>query len=160
MKYSLMLIITTMMLSGCQKELSLENGTPAVPEKETRKYQLRAFYSDKPIDFDESDNVVKSETDLWEYVNDYLKDDVDEFAMDSTEVLVYQNEKKIPGNDAPVLSKSYFIGTDAEGMYMKFLGPQYEPLRYRLQEMNDEYFIIYIKWRHGSTVFSRFERIR
>jgi hypothetical protein len=134
---------------------------PEEPSKEiSRKYQLRGFYSDIPIDFNEHDDTIKSETDLWSYVNDYIKDDVDELFTDSTLVRVYQNDIKMPGNDEPIFDKYYFIGNDAEGPYMKFLGPDYEQLKYRLQEINDDYFIIYLKWKHGSTVYSRFERIR
>jgi hypothetical protein len=40
------------------------------------------------------------------------------------------------------------------------MGPEYELLHYRLLEFNDDYFIIYLKWRHGSTIYSRFDRVR
>src|SRR5688572_27392869 len=161
MKCFLILLITTMIFASCGKELSLENAQPPEPVKETsRKYQLKAFYSDIPIDFIEHDEETRSETDLWTYVHVYLKDDINEFYTDSTLVQIYQNEIKMPGNSAAVLQEYYLIGTDSEGAYMKFLGPDYEPLLYRLQEINDEYFIIYVKWRNGSTVYSRFERIR
>lgn len=160
MRYSLTLLAICVIFASCSKELSLENGKPTEPLKEiSRKYQLRAFYSDIPIDFIENDDEIRSETDLWRYVNEYIKDDVNEFMNDTTEVLIYQNDIKIPGNDDPVLHKYYYIGTDSEGMYMKFLGPEYEQLRYRLLEMNDDYFIIYLKWKHGSTIYSRFERV-
>jgi hypothetical protein len=159
MKYSLILVLALLTLTGCQKELSFENGLP-VEKETTRKYQLRDFYSDVPIDFVEYDTEVKSETELWAYVRDYLKDDVNEFYLDSSLVRVYQNELKIPGNDAPVLDKLYAIGTDAEGPYMNFLGPDYEPLKYRIQEYNEDYFILYLNWKDGSTVYSRFERIK
>src|SRR4029078_10907579 len=101
MKYSLLLAVIVLALAGCQKEISFENvNSPNEPAKEiSRKYQLQGFYSDIPIDFDEHDDVVKSETDLWSYVNEYIKDDVDEFFNDSTLVRVYQNDTKIPGND-------------------------------------------------------------
>ena len=172
MKYSLILIAASLFFVSCEKDLSLENGQPVTPEppvepppppppvKPTRKYQLTAFYSDIPIDFVENDNVVKSETNLWSYVNDYLKDDIDEFGENSTELLIHQGDHKIPGNDSAVLHKTYFIGTDNDGSYMRFLGPEYEVLRYRLLEMTDDYFIIYLKWKHGSTIYSRFERVQ
>ena len=170
MKYSLILLVVTVLFAGCSKELSLENGKPAdpvipdvpvqPPKEISRKYQLKAFYSDIPIDFVENDDVIKSETDLWSYVKEYIKDDIHELFNDSTLVLVYQNEMKIPGNDAPVLEKYYRIGTDADGKFMQYMGPEYELLNYRLLEMNDDYFIIYIKWKNDSTVYSRFERVR
>ena len=160
MKYSLLLLVIVLAFAGCQKELSFEK-VPVEPTKETsRKYQLRDFYSDIPIDFIEYDDTVKSETELWSYVNDYIKDDIDEFFTDSTLVRVYQNEIKKPGNDEPVFDMYYSIGTDSEGQYMNFIGPNYEPLKYRLQVINEDYFIIYVKWSQGATVYSRFERIR
>jgi hypothetical protein len=167
MKYALIvfvIFIVSMIFGSCAKELSLENGKPAepiLPEKEiSRKYQLRAFYSDIPIDFVENDDEIKSETNLWPYVYDYIRDDINEFFNDSTLVLIHQNDIRIPGIDDNVLEKYYSIGTDSEGAYMKFLGPEYETLRYRLQEINEDYFIIFLKWKHGATIYSRFERVR
>ena len=162
MKYSLTLLIILLAFTACQKELSFENTKPGPvdPKEISRKYQLRDFYSDIPIDFNEYDDVVKSETNLWSYVNEYIKDDIDEFFADSTLIRVYQNDIKMPGNDSATMDRYYFIGTDSEGQYMKFIGPEYEPLKYRLQEINEDYFIIYLKWKHGSTIYSRFERIR
>jgi hypothetical protein len=163
MKYSLYLLLAAALaITGCQKELSFEKGdAPDEPSKEvSRKYQLRDFYSDIPVDFDEQDDIVKSETELWSYVKEYIKDDIDEFFNDSTLVRVYQNDMKMPGNDEAILDKFYAIGTDSEGQYMSFIGPDYEPLKYRLQVINEDYFIIYVKWRHGATIYSRFERIR
>ena len=69
------------------------------------------------------------------------------------------NDLKMPGKDEATLDKYYLVGTDSEGQYMSFIGPDYEPLKYRLQVMTDDYFIIYVKWRHGATIYSRFERI-
>lgn len=162
MKYSLLLAFLSLALASCQKELSFENGQPLpeTPKEISRKYQLKDFYSDIPVDFDEQDDTVKSETELWSYVKDYIKDDIDEFFNDSTLVRVFQNDVRMPGNDAATMDKYYLVGTDSEGQYMSFIGPDYEPLKYRLQVMNEDYFIIYVKWRHGATIFSRFERIR
>ena len=162
MKYSL-LRPALLALTACQKELSFENlktDPVQAPKEISRKYQLKDFYSDIPIDFNEHDDVVKSETNLWSYVKDYIKDDIDEFFIDSTVVRVYQNNIKMFGNDESTFDKYYFIGTDSEGQYMKFLGPEYETLKYRLQVMNEDYFIIYLPWKHGSTIYSRFDRIR
>ena len=63
MKYSLIVLLSLLIFASCEKELSLENGKPTdpvIPEKEvSRKYQLKEFYSDTPIDFDETDDVIK-----------------------------------------------------------------------------------------------------
>ena len=164
MKYSLIVLLSLLIFASCEKELSLENGKPTdpvIPEIEvSRKYQLKEFYSDTPIDFDETDDVIKSETNLWPYVYEYIKDDVNEFFSDTTLVLIHQNNIKMPGLDDNILKKYYAIGTDSEGMFMKFLGPEYQQLLYRLQVINEDYFIIYLQWKHGATIYSRFERVR
>jgi hypothetical protein len=157
MKYSVVLILILLFLSGCEKELSLENGK--LP-KTFRKYQLKAFYSDVPIDFLEYDDEVRYETDLWAYVNDYIKDDINVFTDSSTALAVYQNEIKMPGLDDPIIYTTYFIGKDNEGPYMRYLTNEYKPLRYRLIEINEDYFILGLKWRQGAMLFSRFERVR
>src|SRR5688572_11809148 len=125
MKYSLILLIVSLLMFGCKKELSVENQQP---EKKLRKFQLKSFYSDIPIDFIETDDEIKSETDLWAYVKDYLKDDVNIFGDNNTDVQIYQNDKKMPGLDDSILYRTYFIGTDADGKYMRFLGPDYTQL--------------------------------
>lgn len=171
MKYSLLLLAICLIFSSCEKELSLENAQPVQPLPPTEpppppppvdeapKFKLSAFYSDIPIDFVETDDQVKSETNLWGYVNEYLKDDIYEFPKDTTELRVYQGDDMIEGNSDPILYKTYFIGTDSEGKYMRFLGPEYQVLRYRLLEITDDHFIIYLKWKHNSTVYSRFDRV-
>ena len=111
MKYSLLLLFVAVVFTACQKELSFENGLNSVePSKEiSRKYQLRDFYSDIPVDFNEQDDTVKSETALWSYVKDYIKDDVDEFFNDSTLVRVFQNDIKMPGRQSTQLQQRVVI---------------------------------------------------
>ena len=157
MKYSLFLLLICAFFVACDKDLSLEN---AQVEKVVRKYQLRAFYSDVPVDFVESDDVIKQETDLWVYVKEYLKDDVNIFSESDSSVVIHQNEIKIPGNEEPLLFKDYYIGTDAEGTFMKFLGPSYEPLVYRLVEMTENYILVYVVWKDDVKIYSRFERVQ
>lgn len=156
MKCSLLFIFFLFILAGCQKELSFESERPS---KTFRKFQLSAVYSDIPIDMMENDDEIKLETDLWPYVENYLKDDVNIFTDDTTALEVHQNDIKMPGLNDPVLYRKYFIGTDNGGKYMKFLDNEYKPVRYDLVELTDTYFILGIKWRHGATLYSRFERI-
>lgn len=154
MKYPLYLVVMALLFTGCKKELSLELQEPPVQPK----FQLRAFYSDIPIDFDESDEEVKLETDLWAYVYDYIKDDINVFHADST-VEVHQHEKKMPGLEDAILYKKYAFGEDDGGAFMIYLDPFYRPLTYRLYEKTEDYFVIGLKWRDGAHLFSRFERI-
>src|SRR5687768_8705475 len=100
MKYPLYLVVMALLFTGCKKELSLEGQEP--PVQQIPKFQLKAFYSDIPVDFDESDEEVKLETDLWAYVYDYIKDDINVFHADST-VEVHQQEKKMPGLEDAIL---------------------------------------------------------
>lgn len=156
MKYTLILLTLCIFLSGCSKELSLETGQTAKP---VIKYQLKAYYSDVPIDFVQNDSVVKQETDLWEYVYDYVKDDYSVFSDSGTDVVVYQNSLKMSGLEDSILYKTYSIGVDAEGDYIQFLGPDYQPFSYRLQIFTDDYFIIYFEWKPGINIYSRFEKV-
>ncbi len=173
MKYPLFLLAICLIFASCEKELSLENAQPTQPipptepppppppppAKETRKYQLSAFYANKPIDFIDTDSEVRSEANLWGYVQEYLKDDIDEFTLDSNAVDIHQGANRIPGNDDSILHKTYSIGTDSKGTYIDFLGPDYEVLRYRLQEMTEDHLIIYLPWKNNSIIYSRFDRV-
>jgi hypothetical protein len=172
MKYALFVFIALVLLSACSKDLSQEGPIPIIPVvppdttvkpppppvKPQIKFQLKAFYSDLPIDFDNTDGSTKKETDLWAYVQDYIKDDINIFFEDGT-VEVHQNEKKMPGLDDDVLYRTYSYGTDYAGDFMNFLSPAYEEVKYRLYEKTDDHFIIGVKWKSGAHVFSRFERV-
>ena len=168
MKRILYLFATVLLLTACEKELSQEGVIiidPTVPDPKpepvdtTVTFQLTAYYSDIPIDFDESDAEVRSETDLWRYVFDYLKDDHYIFHTDST-VDVVQHEMKMPGSNDPIFYRYYSIGTDINGEYMIYLTADYKQTKYRLHEMNEDYFILGLKWKDGARVYSRFDRVK
>jgi hypothetical protein len=143
MKYVLFVFIALVLFASCSKELSQEGPIPVIPVvppdttvtppdtpvtpppvKPQLKFQLKAFYSDVPIDFDDKDGSSEKETDLWAYVQDYIKDDIDVFLEDGT-VEVHQNQKKMPGMPDEVLIRTYSYGTDDGGEYMKFLSSTY-----------------------------------
>lgn len=178
--YALLIPIALLFLTSCEKELSYEGGfvptpppvvPPVIPPVELteeekfkqmladEKFQLRAFYSDIPVDYKERDAQVKQETDLWIYVAEYLKDDVNTFSGSSDDVTIEQNQKKKPGLADSLLTRQYTIGTDDDGLYMMFLDYEYKPLQYHVHEMGDDYFILSIKWNQGATLFSRFEKV-
>jgi hypothetical protein len=169
MKYFLLLVVAAIYLSSCTKELSLEGQVPEFPTKPDtvpvndpfahgKKYQLKAFYSDIPIDFDETDNEVKHETDLWPYVQEYIKDDYN-ILLGNDSLVVFQNDIKMPGLSDEILYRNYSFSNSNNIQYMNFLTPAYGAAKYRLYEMNDDYFIIGLKWKDGARVFSRFERV-
>ncbi|MBA4167034.1 MAG: hypothetical protein H0X41_05750 [Chitinophagaceae bacterium] len=152
--------------SSCGKELSLELGdVNAVKEKQLedlivmKKFQLKAFYSDIPIDYVENDDTVKKETNLWPYVSNYLKDDYNFFQVNGSEVTISQNALKMPGLADSLLHKKYFVSKDDNGVYMEFLDYQYQPLKYDVSKVGTNYFLLSIRWKHGSTLYSRFEII-
>jgi len=174
--FGLVLVVLTVLVSSCGKELSLELYeppppvvVPEPPEPEPLnaedlknilidgRFQLRAFYSDIPVDYNTSDAEVKEETDLWDYVIYYLKDDVNLFH--EGEVQIAQNANKAPGQSADTLTKTYLIEENSEGIFMTFLDYQYNPLVYRVHEFTDSYFILSIEWEQGATLFSRFELV-
>jgi hypothetical protein len=165
MKKILYLCIVVLAATACEKELSLEGGYPKVdplpqiPIDTAPVFQLTAFYSDIPIDFNESDSVVKSETDLWAYVLDYIKDDYHVFRNDST-VEVLQNNIKWSGDTSSMLVRQYQLGQDNLGDYMIYLSPEYEQTKYRLSEWSEDYFVISVKWKYGASLYSRFDRVR
>ena len=182
--YALLFPVVMLLFVSCEKELSYEGGfvppppppptvTPPIEEPPVEltdeekfkqvladnKFQLRAFYSDIPVDYNERDSQVKQETDLWPYVAPYLKDDVNTFSGSDDNVTIEQNAKKRPGLTDSLITRQYSLGSDDDGMYMIFLDYEYNPLQYRVHETGDDYFILSIKWNQGATLFSRFEKI-
>lgn len=165
MKYILPLFAAMLIFSSCKKELSLEGYEPVFPQppvvdttEDAPRFRLTAFYSDIPIDFNESDENIALETNLWAYVQDYIKDD-EYVLLEDGQVEIHQHAEKISGIDDAVLYRTYAFGTDELGEYMNYLSYQYEPVKYRLNERTDTYFVISLKWKAGSRVYSRFERI-
>lgn len=174
--FGLTLAVLAVLFSNCGKELSLELYEPPPPpvipdppdpEPLTAedlknmliegRFQLRAFYSDIPVDYNSADSEIKEETDLWEYVIYYLKDDVNLFH--AGEVVIEQHESKAPGQSDDTLTRTYLVEENSEGIFMTFLDYQYDPLVYRVHEFGDDYFILSIEWEQGATLFSRFELV-
>lgn len=159
-------VVTLFFFTSCQKELSLELGNVNASKAKlfqdfivTNKFQLKAFYSDIPIDYITTDDTIKQETNLWSYVSNYLKDDYNIFMPGSTDITIDQNAIKMPGLEDSVLHKKYQITYDDNGVHLLFLDYQYNPLTYNLNKIGPDYFILSVKWNHGATLFSRFERI-
>lgn len=171
--YALSLSLALLLFASCNKDLSYEGGAVPPPVKPPitrsgedqfkdflagKKFQLRAFYSDKPIDYKDDDSIYSQETDLWPYVAGYLVDDVNTFFANGT-IDIQQNSRKKPGLPDEDLMRNYSVGTNEDGLYMDFLDYQYNPLQYHLSEYADGYFVLAVKWKDGATLFSRFEQI-
>src|SRR5689334_22968666 len=98
-------------LISCKKEdgASAEDKAKADQFKsfvESKRFQIKEYYSDQPIDYVEDDDTVKSETDLWPYVSNWIKDDYNVIDIDAGTVTITQNAHKIAGNDAETIVKN------------------------------------------------------
>ncbi len=173
--YTLLMLLAVVVVS-CNKDLSYEGGyippveppveePPVLSDSDDFKeflirfnFQLRDFYSDIAIDFNEEDNQTLSEINLWHYVPQYLRDDINSFEEDGT-VIIDQHLVKKSGFDDDILIRSYSIGEDANGVFIVFLDSDYNPLSYRVAEIGEDYFILSVEWTQGATLYSRFEII-
>lgn len=150
---------------SCKKmnETSLESEQRAASFKSfiiNNRFQVKAYYSDKPVDYIEDDAEIREETDLFRYVSPWLKDDWNVFDMNLGQVTITQNGIKISNNPAKEFVRNVAIGSDNNGVYFDFLDYQYNPLRYRLLDFKDNYFIVYVEWKPGIRVFTRFEALQ
>jgi hypothetical protein len=123
----------------------------------TNQFGLFAYYSENPIDYIDTDEVVKSETDLWQYVSSWLKDDKYRFE-DNGSVEVEQNVIRIQTDTTPVLIRQYAVDPDKDGVAFKFVGHEYQNLDYRLISFNDTLLKVYAMW-NGNKVISEYKTI-
>ena len=118
-------------------------------------FKLTKYYSDTQIDYIDTDDVVKNETNLWEYVSIWLKDDRYSFQSNG-QTVIEQNADKIETDNSATISKSYGVTADKDGVQFSFLSHLYTPLNYRLVEMNDSAIIVSATW-NGKTVNSEYK---
>lgn len=125
---------------------------------QSHKYKVAAFYSDKPIDYITSDTEVKSETDLWAYVKEHIKDDENYFGANGT-LTIDQKLVKMPGNETQTINGSYNIVARGADVIVTFVDYSYKPLEYKLQEFDNAYFTVYIDGPAGSKLYSKYARV-
>lgn len=158
-------------LSSCKK--GDDNNTPPdvdpIPQEnkdqaaalstflEANDFRLTRYYSDNPIDYIDTDQVVKEETDLWDYVSVWLKDDRYKFQSDN-QVSIQQNENKIPSDNSLILMRPYEVKPDENGVSFKFMGHEYQPLDYRLITFSDSLVVVSALW-NGKEVKSEYKVI-
>jgi hypothetical protein len=163
MKASLIVIIVISLCSCKKKSEAVDPIKPEDKAKATalqlfikqKKLSLVKYYSESPIDYIDTDQVVKSETQLWSYVSAWIPDDKYTF-LTNGEVQVEQNAVKIPIDNSPVFSKLYSVNADAEGVAFAFLGHEYQYLKYHLISYSDTALIVHAKW-NGKTVISEYK---
>jgi hypothetical protein len=125
---------------------------------QSNNFQLARYYSDTAIDYDETDSVVKSETDLWSYVSPWLKDDIYTFGTDGN-VTINQNDDKIPSDSTATLTRPYAVVADDEGVKFTFLTNDYMALDYRLISRSDTSLTVSAFW-NGHTVKSDYKVVQ
>jgi len=164
-KLYLMLIPAIWMFTGCTKSASTEENDAAQKRAgefhtsiKTHKYKPVSFYSDKPIDYITNDTEVKSETDLWIYVKEYIKDDVNFFNGDAS-VTVFQNANKMPGNEEATFNLAYGVGANGKDVIFDFVDYNYVKTKYKLDAFDNAYFTIYVDGPAGSKLYSKFARV-
>lgn len=160
--YLIVALLATGILSSCKKEDGASSADKQKAEEfkssvVSKKFQVKQYYSDKPIDYVEDDAEVKSETELFNYVSAWIKDDWNVFDPSAGKVTITQNANKIEGNASEVFTKDFSIGADKKGVYFNFLNYQYNPLKYRLVEFTGDYFLVYVDWHSGAKVFTKFQ---
>lgn len=121
------------------------------------KFQLKKYYSETPIDYIDTDQVVKEETDLWHYVSSWLHDDTYVFGANGT-VVVEQNAVKISTDNSATLNRSYSVEADKNGVAFNFVGHEYQPLQYRLITFNDTMLKVSATW-NSKTVISEYHTV-
>lgn len=120
-------------------------------------FRLTAFYSDKPVDYDESDTVVMQETELWAYVRPYVQDDTETFQTDGT-VTINQGAIRYPGDNSDLLIRNYSVTYDKTNIYLAFIDYNYNALTYTLSGYNSSSMVLYVQGNGGAKLFSRFEK--
>jgi hypothetical protein len=164
MKYVILLTFFTCFFA-CKKEKSANPISDADKKRaadvtaliQNHEYRLSKYYSESPIDYIDTDQVVKAETDLWPYVSNWLLDDNYAFASNG-DVTINQNAVKIPTNSAPVIMSKYLVVADKDGVRFDFVGHEYQTLKYRLVSFTDTAILFWATW-NGKKVFSEYKAL-
>jgi hypothetical protein len=160
----LVIIGSLLLATACSKSVSEEDNaakqraTDFQANVQAHKYKVAAFYADKPIDYITSDTEVKSETDLWAYVKEHIKDDENYFGSNGA-LTIDQKIVKMPGNDTQTINGSYSIAARGTDVIVTFVDYAYKPLEYKLQEFDNAYFTVYIDGPNGSKLYSKYARV-
>ena len=164
MKYSF-LIASAFIVIACNKkddDVVVDPIDPADKAKaealsdflENDKLHLTKYYSETPIDYIDTDQVVMQETELWQYVSLWLKDDAYTFDP-SGNVAVEQNVDRISTDTSAVLTRHYEVFADKDGVGFDFIGHEYQDLPYRLISFSDTNLVVSAQW-NGKKVISEY----
>jgi transposase len=155
-------ILLLVVVISCKKnnsdEISPEHKEQAAKLQthlEANSFRLDKYYSEKPIDYIDTDQVVKAETELWQYVSEWLHDDEYIFNANGT-VTIKQNAIKIPTSNSETITKSFDVEADKDGVLFRFVGHEYQDLNYRLISFNDSVVKVSATW-NNKTVISEYK---
>jgi hypothetical protein len=162
MKALFRLSVIMLFIYSCNKDDNKQEPDPINPQDKERaqqlttflkqnEFQLSAYYSETPIDYIDTDQVVKAETDLWQYVSLWVKDDRFIF-QDNGEVLIEQNEDRIQTDTSATLTRQYGVEADKDGVGFKFVGHEYQPLNYRLITFSDTLLKVKATWNNKEVI--------
>jgi hypothetical protein len=160
-----LIIIIAIAIFACNKK---ETADPIKPEDKAKaaalteflkkeQFRLKKYYSEVPIDYIDTDQVVKAETDLWPYVSLWIKDDAYIF-KNNGEVTIQQNNDRIQSDTSPVLTRNYAVQADKDGVAFKFVGHEYQDLNYRLISFTDTNLTVSASW-NGKKVISEYKTL-
>jgi hypothetical protein len=160
----LLVIMLVVVVFSCKKNES-DGIKPEDKEKaaalttflQSDQFRLKKYYSETPIDYIDTDQVVKAETDLWPYVSSWLHDDNYVFGSNGN-VTIEQNAMKISTDASATLTRPYQVKADQTGVSFDFVGHEYQPLQYRLITFNDTMLKVSASW-NGKTVISEYNTL-
>jgi len=156
-------LVAVVMLASCSKKSGsggvdqTKRATDFQAAISNQGYKPVAFYSDKPIDYITTDAEVRSETDLWKYVKDYIKDDRYVFQSDGVAV-IYQNALKVNWSNKDTLHFNYAIKPQDKFVYINYVNYDYYPSVYKLESFDDSQIILYVDGPNGSKLYSKYAR--
>ncbi|MEO8582149.1 MAG: hypothetical protein ABI415_00050 [Flavitalea sp.] len=163
----LLFVCTVLAIYSCKKEsthdpISAEDRAKAIQVADImlkHEYHLANYYSLTPIDYIDTDAVVKAETDLNQYVSPWLVDDRYQFT--SSNVIINQDSIKIANNDSAVLKRNWYVAADKDGVRIDFVGHQYQILTYRLVSFSDTNLVVWAYWNNNKDqVYSEFKVVQ
>ena len=167
MKYPLLFALAFIIFACNKKDdpavdpISPENKAKAAALTEflkNDKLRLTRYYSETPIDYIDTDQVVMQDTNLWIYVSVWLKDDTYSFDASSGKVTIEQNADRIDSDTSAVLTRDYSVNADVDGVAFKFIGHEYQTLNYRLITFTDTNLVVSATW-NGNKVISEYKTV-
>lgn len=159
---TMLFTVSLLFLFSCEKKIEISQEIINKAEAFTKfvktgKFQLVAFYSDLPIDYDPNDAYTIKETDHWKYVQNHVKDD--HLSFKESQVEITQNTNKINTIADEVIVRPFSIKPIKNGVSFTFVDYRYNSLQYYLHEMTNDSYTVYVNVGEAK-LFSTFKIIQ